>query len=215
MAAALAAGTPYILTAAAVEDAFALRARLEGRGERALLGGEREGNKLPGFDRGNSPREYESAGAEAMAVILCTTNGTAAVARCREAAAIYAGSFLNARAVAAEVVKKAVDLTLVCAGKEGWPAVEDAACAGLLASLAMAAQPYEADDATLLALASWNDHKKDVVRLLQTCSHGRYLASLGYEGDLEYCARVDALPLAVTRDPAGRFVAAAPRKPTL
>ncbi|GAI84807.1 unnamed protein product, partial [marine sediment metagenome] len=43
--------------------------------ERVLLGGEREGVKIEGFDLGNSPREYKREAVKDKTIIFSTTNG--------------------------------------------------------------------------------------------------------------------------------------------
>ena len=45
------------------------------RKEEVLLGGEREGRKIKGFDLGNSPREYQREIVEDRIIIFSTTNG--------------------------------------------------------------------------------------------------------------------------------------------
>ena len=70
---ALSAGYQRVFCAAEVEEARALR---EALGE-GILGGERNAVRIPGFDLGNSPREYEEAVAQTL--VLSTTNGTRAV----------------------------------------------------------------------------------------------------------------------------------------
>src|SRR5918996_1432628 len=73
MCQALAAGYERVFCTAEVEEARALR---DARGE-GVLGGERRAVRIPGFDLGNSPREYEEPAGETL--ILSTTNGTRAV----------------------------------------------------------------------------------------------------------------------------------------
>jgi 2-phosphosulfolactate phosphatase len=204
--AALANGALFVVARAVAEEAFAERAALERDGVAAILGGERGGNKLPGFDAGNSPLEYEPARVAGKAVVLCTTNGSGALEACARAAALFAASFLNAGATVKRLVRSAAPVAVVCAGKEGAPALEDIACAGLLVERLTAVQPYDADDAGEAARLVWKAHRRDVAALLANCRHGRYLAALGYERDLAYCARVDALDVVVTRDAAGRLV---------
>ena len=89
------AGYGAIYCCAEVEEAQALREEL---GD-AVLGGERGGDPLPGFDLGNSPLEYLEPRAETL--VLTTTNGTRAVI---QAAAncdlVLVGSMLNLDAVA-------------------------------------------------------------------------------------------------------------------
>ena len=208
VATALANGAPYVAGFAAIDDAFAYRAAREEEGELPLVGGERGGLKIAGFDLGNSPREYNLANVGGRPVVLCTTNGTAAWERCRGAKALYAAAFVNAGATAAALAKTATPVTLCCAGKEGAPSLEDACCAGLVATLLTQAQPYEPDDATAMARLCWERHKKEVVRMLRLCSHGRYLASLGFDEDLVYCGGVNTLPVTGVRGPEDTLVLA-------
>ena len=37
-----------------------------------------------------------------------------------------------------------------------------------------------------------------ILELLKTCQHGRYLASLGFENDLSFCAKIDSHPVLPT-----------------
>ena len=73
IAQALASGYRRVLCCAEVEEAFALKERLAD----AVLGGERKAVAVPGFDLGNSPREYLELRGETL--ILTTTNGTRAI----------------------------------------------------------------------------------------------------------------------------------------
>ncbi|MGC9974924.1 MAG: 2-phosphosulfolactate phosphatase, partial [Gaiellaceae bacterium] len=68
---ALASGYQRVLCCTDVEDARALAAE---QGP-AVLGGERKCVPIPGFDFGNSPREYVGEPA-APTLVLSTTNGT-------------------------------------------------------------------------------------------------------------------------------------------
>ena len=70
---ALASGYERVFCAAEVEEARSLRKAL-GEG---VLGGERHAVRIPGFDLGNSPREYVEPIGETL--ILSTTNGTRAI----------------------------------------------------------------------------------------------------------------------------------------
>src|SRR5216110_817801 len=95
---ALASGYKRVLCCAEIEDARALKAEL---GEAAITGGEREANRIEGFEAGASPREFREPQAETL--ILSTTNGTRAIvtaaASCGE---VVLGSLLNLGAVASE-----------------------------------------------------------------------------------------------------------------
>ena len=198
---ALAAGAAGVLPLGSVEEAAA-RARVTG----ALLGGEREGLAPPGFDLGNSPREYDAARCAGRLVVLSTTNGTQAVLAARGSRRVLAGCLLNvestARALAAGGAR---DVLLLCAGSRGEVAADDVAAAGCLAGhllLLAAAQPT---DAARVALGLFDAWKHDLPGLLGRSISGRRLAGIGLSRDIDDCAHVDTLKLVAELDREGVF----------
>ncbi len=95
-----------------------------------LLGGERGGVKIPGFDLGNSPAEYTPERVAGRTIVFSTTNGTRALKRCEQADQILIGCFANLDAVAKAVGKTGLPAHLVCAGTDGVLSAEDVLCAG-------------------------------------------------------------------------------------
>src|SRR5205085_11844991 len=75
IAQALASGYERVLCCREIDEARALRTEL---GEDAVVGGERSGVVVEGFDVGASPREFAGA-PRARDLILSTTNGTASI----------------------------------------------------------------------------------------------------------------------------------------
>src|SRR5438132_1827020 len=71
---ALAAGCTDVRPCAETEEARALAGQM--RAGRVLLGGERGGVTPPGFDLGNSPREYTPSVCRGCTLVHTTTNGT-------------------------------------------------------------------------------------------------------------------------------------------
>ena len=67
---ALSAGYRRVLCCAEIEEARRLREEIEG----SLVGGERDAQRIEGFDVGASPREFLEPRADTL--ILSTTNGT-------------------------------------------------------------------------------------------------------------------------------------------
>jgi 2-phosphosulfolactate phosphatase len=129
IAQALASGYRRALCCAEVEEALALRARL-GEG---VLAGERKAVAIPGFDLGNSPREFTEPRGET--VILTTTNGTGAIlAAAAGAETVLLGSLLNLDAVAGAARGRG-HVEVVCAGLEGRFTIDDAYAAGRIAEL--------------------------------------------------------------------------------
>ncbi len=72
-------GVERVIPVASVEDATKLVSTLDRK--RTLLGGEREGIKIDGFDLGNSPLEYTSKVVKGKTLIFSTSNGTVAISR--------------------------------------------------------------------------------------------------------------------------------------
>ena len=173
---ALDAGYRTVYCCAEVEEARALKEEI---GD-AVLGGERGGNPLPGFDLGNSPLEYLSPQAEE--VVITTTNGTRAVvgaaANCDH---VLVGSMLNLDAVAATARGRGEDVEVVCAGLRGGPSEDDAYCAGRIAAL-LGGEPTETAERALELAASYAT-TEEAFRTIRRV--GETIA----EEDLVWCAR--------------------------
>lgn len=173
---ALDAGYRMVYCCAEVEEATGLRDELGN----AVLGGERGGEPLPGFDLGNSPLEYLSPKAEE--IVLTTTNGTrAVVAAAANCDLVLVGSMLNLDAVAAAGRKRGEDVEVVCAGLRGGPSEDDAYCAGRIAAL-IGGEPTEAAERALELAASYataEEAFRTVRRVGETVA----------EEDLVWCAR--------------------------
>jgi len=196
---ALAGDCPEVIPVVEPEEAFALAA---GRGrDRCLLGGERKGIKIPGFDLGNSPAEYKREVVSGKTILLCTSNGTAALQEAQSGAKVLIGAFLNMSRLTSYLKQVAGEVVLFCAGKDGELALEDLLCAGMLVdNLVFAAKRepvVELTDTARVAMVACRHMaagKGAVVALAQT-EHGRYLSSLGFTGDVRYCGQVDFLSL--------------------
>jgi len=180
---ALAAGYERVLCCAEIDQARALRAEL---GDEAVVGGEREGVVVEGFDVGASPREF-ARGARAQTLILTTTNGTRAIltaaARCD---LVLIGSLLNLGAVVRAARAHGGDVAILCSGFKGAFALDDAYCAGRV----VAALDGERSDAAIAA--------EVVARAWPSAVEGlkaRTYGPPGLEADVEYCAQVDLLDI--------------------
>lgn len=88
------AGAEEIILVSTVEEAFALKEK----NPSLLLMGEECGQKIEGFDFGNSPTEIASANLQGKRLVQRTSAGTQGVIRCKNASAIYTSSFAVADA---------------------------------------------------------------------------------------------------------------------
>jgi 2-phosphosulfolactate phosphatase len=184
-------GVERIIPVATVEEAAKLLATLERK--KTLLGGEREGLPIDGFDLGNSPLEYTSKVVKGKTLIFTTSNGTVAIARSSSAKEILLGCFLNLSAVVTHIISsRAKKVAVLCAGDLGRLSLEDFVCAGHLVGRIVAGTRASTvlNDGAVAASALANA-LGDVGDAVKGSSHGLRLAELGFEEDLEFCSRVD------------------------
>jgi 2-phosphosulfolactate phosphatase len=191
---AMSRGCERIMPVASVEAAMNLASSLEKKV--TLLGGEREGKRIDGFDLGNSPLEYTTDVVKGKAVVLATTNGTKAISMSQGAKEILVTSFVNMASVVERVGGLDGDsLTVVCAGENGAFSLEDAVCAGMLIERFGENRETELNDGAHAARCLYRQNKDSIADLLKQCEHGRFLESLGFAKDLDICSRVDSLSI--------------------
>jgi 2-phosphosulfolactate phosphatase len=190
IAMALAQGASGVLPVAALEEAFALKAK----NPEALLAGERGGVPLEGFDMGNSPEDFLRKRVNNRLVILTTTNGTQALAACRGARAVVTASLLNLEAVAARLRELGPPWLLICAGSNGHFGVDDAIAAGALAEAL-------GQDHAFIHL--YRSVKKDLTDVLLGSEAGRELIKVGMKKDVPFCAQVSRLTVVPALDKDG------------
>ena len=163
--------------------------------------GERGSAKVAGFDFGNSPTEILAADVPPGATVaLSTTNGTRVVEAAAGSPAIYAASFVNAGAMAEELVGTA-DVTVVGCGWEGGRASEDEDAAGAI--LHRLERLGAALDARARRVVE--GYLRRPAGALGRNSAARRLKRLRYEKDLEFCLLEDTVPV-VPRLVGGAFV---------
>ena len=196
IAAALHHGAVAVVPAATPEAARAAAAGIPG----AVLAGERDCVRIAGFDLGNSPMEMRARAVGGRTVVLCTTNGTAAIGAVRTAAQVYALAAVNF-AVSVErgraLLEDTGDLLVACAGREGGFGLDDAYAAGrfLRAVLAGRTRGRGLTDAALVTVQLARHHGNRWDRLLRQSSAGRQLIALGFGEDVRVAARQDAFPV--------------------
>lgn len=189
MCTALANGCSAIYPVTSPEDAFLLAASFHPG--TFLIGGERGGIKVEGFDLGNSPREYTSNSVGGKKLIMTTTNGTLAIRNCRGATNVYLAALLNATTVARRIAEEKMDTVLVCSGTEGAFTLEDAYCAGMVAREVRRVAPVELSDMALACILIYERYENDPLGIMNLAIHGQKLRRIGFGEDLAYCAQKD------------------------
>ncbi len=189
---ALANGCRKVIPVVKVEEARQTAALLPK--SEIILGGERKGERIDGFDFGNSPQDYTRKAIADKIVVTTTTNGTKALVNAGRAKQTLVLSFLNMTAVADYVLQREEDVALVAAGIYGEFSLEDSVCCGFLMDNQVTASPeqFSMDDQAARILTLSREYKGRVNELMHNSPHGKFLQRLGYESDLAFCARVDA-----------------------
>jgi 2-phosphosulfolactate phosphatase len=155
-----------------------------------LVGGERGGETIKGFDFGNSPFQYKPEIVKNQEIVLTTTNGTKCIEMSANAYQVVIGSFLNLDKVVEHINTLNKDIVLFCAGWKDKVNLEDSLFAG---AVACSFTDEELDDSTLLCIDAYNAAKNDLFKALQNSNHFQRLASKGVTKDIEYCCERDII----------------------
>jgi 2-phosphosulfolactate phosphatase len=206
---ALANGAARVIPCLEVDEARQI-ARALPAGQ-ALLGGERHGLPIEGFDLGNSPADYTAERVNGRTLVFTTTNGTRAMRQCHQAGRVLIGSFLNLRAIVAALTETE-SVHLLCAGTNGSITREDVLLAGAITwgltlpdNPAMAGEWYrcQLNDQARLARDAWQVARPPAElpfveaepiwlwKALTATQGGRNLKGIGLERDITACAALD------------------------
>lgn len=220
MTAALAAGAEGVVPCLEVETAREVAARMRAAGRPVLLGGERGGVRIEGFDLGNSPAECTPQRVAGRTLVFTTTNGTRALEACQAADRVLLAAFVNREAVV-QALQSAAHVHVVCAGTQGRITREDTLLAGALVD-ALEEQSVGNDraigsDEARLAQGAWRDvvarcggmpSPSALARELADSQGGRNVRALGLEADLQDAAALDRYRLVPELDRASGVIRA-------
>ena len=214
IASALAAGARQVIPCFEVDEARRMAvdyAAAAYPAAAAVLGGERGGRRIEGFDLGNSPAEYTRESVGGRTVVFTTTNGTKALRHCQSAKRVLLGAFVNLSAVARAVVDDE-KLHLLCAGTRGEISGEDVLLAGAIVARWIGSESHTAPaTANPRAILSFNDQARiaaacwlrlagsgaalpaweRLVAELRGSQGGRDLIEVGFDADIEAAAAID------------------------
>ena len=197
IAVALANGARTVIPLDSTEDVVT-RAKAFERSD-VRLAGERQMRPIPGFDLGNSPREFTREAVEGKTVLMTTTNGTFAIGAVQGARDVVIASYVNFSAVLAMLraaLRGGADVAIVCAGRDRQFSLEDASCAGrFVHHLAKRDTALELNDAALAATFIDRKYADNLLRLFAASAHGQALSGAGFADDLTACAAVDSYPV--------------------
>lgn len=184
-------GCKRVIPVLTIEEAMATKERLE---KEVILGGERKGLKIDGFDFSNSPLEYTREVIEGKTLVMTTTNGTRAIRGSLNAANILIGSVLNGRAVAERLAELKNDVVIVNAGTYGEFSIDDFICSGYIINCLSKITTVELSDVAITANYIYSNNE-DINGFAKFAKHYKRIKELNLLEDFEYCCRKDIIKI--------------------
>jgi len=175
-------GAEKIIPVASVEEAR------EFKKQGYMVGAERNGIPVDGFDFGNSPYSYMGDGVNGKTIVITTTNGTQAIQKARHAYKVVIGSFLNIDSLCEWLVAENRNILLLCSGWKNKFNIEDALFAGAVTEkISLLSSNFKHGDACLALKYLYRLAEKDPYKFLNHSSHKERLALLKLKRDIKYC----------------------------
>ena len=164
-----------------------------------LVGAERKGQIVEGFDFGNSPYSYMRDELRGQDVVLTTTNGTKALDVAKDAPCVVVGSLLNLETLCKWLEQENKDTLCLCSGWQDKFNLEDTICAGAICDYLLGTGKFTSNEdssiaAKYLYLSAWDNY----MGFLKASSHRRRLKNLNLNKDIKYCLtpnQTDVIPI--------------------
>lgn len=186
-------GCKSVIPVAEVDEAITLAAEF-GRSF-VILGGERGGKIISGFDLSNSPLEYKTETVKEKRIIFTSTNGSQLFREATKAKHTIVASFLNIKKICEFIIETNMDISILCAGGEGKFSLEDTVCGGMIINKLLNdyKQPLNLNDGAKMAEILYQHYSQNLLGMLYQASHGKRLISIGQESDLTFCIAVNSV----------------------
>lgn len=178
-------GVDKIIPVATVEEATAYKK------QGFLVGAERNGIALDGFDFGNSPFSYITDKIKGQTIVISTTNGTQAIEAARSAYKVAIGAFTNITALCNWLKEQNRNILLLCSGWKNRFNLEDTLFAGAVTDILLKEKNYKSGDGALTASYLYQSAQNNPYRYLRNSSHTERLAAMGLKKDIKYCFTLD------------------------
>ncbi len=180
--------------------------------EKRILAGERGGQRVDGFDLGNSPRDHMPERTAGRRLFMSTTNGTRCLQRIQAVPLVMTAALTTRQAVVDKLMAKQPEsVWLVGSGWEGTYSLEDTVCAGAIihALMAKTGQSFidcAGNDSVVAAVGLYEQWQDRMLELMHLASHGQRLLRLNNTADLEYCAQMDVANIVPEQESPGVLV---------
>jgi 2-phosphosulfolactate phosphatase len=180
-------GAKEVIPVLTIEEALAMRQSL-GTG---LLGGERKGLKISGFDMSNSPQDYNKQTVEGETIIFTTTNGTRAIRGAKYAEDILIASVLNGKSVSEELINLDKDIVIINAGTYDEFSIDDFLTAGYIIDLISEKKELKLTD--IAKTAQYMYRNNNDFSFAENAAHYKRMIEIEQFDDLKYCFKKDMI----------------------
>ena len=161
-----------------------------------LVGAERNGKVVEGFDFGNSPFSYMKPEFKDQTVVLSTTNGTKAINIAKEGGQVVIGAFTNLDILKYWLEKQDKNILCLCSGWQNKFNLEDTICAGAISEHLISTGNYTSiEDSSIAAKYLFLSAKDNILGYLKSSSHRRRLLNLNLSEDIKFCLTPNATPV--------------------
>lgn len=161
-----------------------------------LVGAERGGQVVEGFNFGNSPYAYMVPEVKNQTVVLTTTNGTKAINLAKECGQVVIGALSNLDVLQEWLAKQDKNILCLCSGWQNKFNLEDTICAGALCDyLLNTGNFHSVEDSSIAAKYLFLSAKDNILGYLKASSHRRRLKNLNLNVDIKYCLNPNLAPV--------------------
>lgn len=161
-----------------------------------LVGAERQGKIVEGFDFGNSPYSYMQEDFKGQTVVLSTTNGTRAINIAKTAGEVVIGALTNLDILKEWLERQDKNVLCLCSGWQNKFNLEDTICAGaILDHLLNTGNFQSVEDSSIAAKYLFLSAKDNILGYLKASSHRRRLLNLNLSEDIKFCLTPNATPV--------------------
>lgn len=164
-----------------------------------LVGAERQGEIVEGFDFGNSPYSYMKPELIGKDIVLSTTNGTRAINIAKEAPIVVIGALTNIDFLCDWLIKQEKNVLCLCSGWKDKFNLEDTICGGAIADMLIKSGKFTSDeDSSVGAKYLFQAAKDNYFGFLKSSSHRRRLKRLNLNEDIKFCLtpnQMDVIPI--------------------
>jgi 2-phosphosulfolactate phosphatase len=164
-----------------------------------LVGAERQGEIVEGFDFGNSPYSYMNPELKGKEIVLSTTNGTRAINIAKDADQVVIGSLINLEAITNWLLKQNKNVLCLCSGWKDNFNLEDTICGGAIAEILIKSGKFSSnEDSSVAAKYLYMSAKDNYMGFLKSSSHRKRLKRLNLNEDIKYCLtpnQVNVIPI--------------------